>query len=228
MMARHHLAFFVIALAALVAAAPLPGASPAQLTRLGIGFSNVAAGYAPLWVAQDAGFFRQYGLDADIRDTGSGAITMAAMAGGDIQVAFTGGPGTVNAILAGADVRVIGGYIDRMPFQLVVRPGIQSIQDLRGQTVAMNRFGGAGDFAMNYLLQQNGIDPRRDVSILQLGSEPDRVAALQAGAAMATVVNPPFQTVAERAGLQVIFDTATLPVAYSLIVIAAPRPLIEQ
>jgi ABC-type nitrate/sulfonate/bicarbonate transport system substrate-binding protein len=92
----------------------------------------------------------------------------------------------------------------------------------------MNRFGGAGDFATNYLLRQHGLDPTRDVTLLQLGSEPDRVAALQAGAAVATVVNPPFHTIAQQAGLRVIFDTATLPVAYSLIVIAAPRSLVDQ
>jgi ABC-type nitrate/sulfonate/bicarbonate transport system substrate-binding protein len=77
---------------------------------------------------------------------GSGPIAMAALASGDIQVAYSAGPPTVNAILAGGDVRVFGGYLDRMPYQVVARPDIRTIADLRGQTIGINRFGGAAEF----------------------------------------------------------------------------------
>jgi NitT/TauT family transport system substrate-binding protein len=231
-MARRIVFLVTLALALVVAAVPAAAPSAAaptpQLTRVGIGFSNVAAAYAPLWIAERNGLFRQYGLDVDIRNTSSGAITMAALASGDIQVAYTGGPGAVNAALAGGDIRIFGGYLDRMPFQLVARSDIQSVLDLRGRVVAMNRAGGAGDFVTNYVLRQHGLEPNRDVTLLQLGAEPERVAALTAGAASATVVNPPFDAVAQQAGLRVIFDTATLPVRYSLIVLAAQRSFLDR
>ncbi len=227
-MARRLLAALFTVAALVFAAAPSTAAPTAQLTRLEIGHSNVAAPYIPLWVADAAGYFRQYGIDANVRNAGSGAITMAALASGDVQVAYTAGPGTVNAILGGSDVRVFGGYLDRMPYQLVTRPDIQSVADLRGQAIAINRFGGASDFVLNYLLAQYGLDATRDVSMLQLGDEAQRVAALRAGAVAATIVNPPFQATAQQAGLRVLFDTATLPVRYSQTVLVAQRAFLDQ
>jgi ABC-type nitrate/sulfonate/bicarbonate transport system substrate-binding protein len=115
-----------------------------------------------------------------------------------------------------------------MPYRVVARPDIRTIADLRGQTIGINRFGGAAEFVLEYLLQQYGMDVERDVTLQQIGEQAERVAALRGGSVAATMVNPPFQTVARQYGLQVIFDTATLPVAYSQTVMVAQQPFLDR
>lgn len=195
-------------------------------TRLTIGHSALSAVWAPLWVAQDAGLFQREGLEVDIRDIGNGPITLAALASGEAQLAYTAGPSIVGGIVAGADVVIVGGYLDRMPYELVARGDIQSIQDLRGQTIAVNRIAGATGFVVRYLLEHEGLDPDRDVNLLQLGAQGERIAGLRSGLIAATLVSPPFQTVARREGLRVLYDTAQLPLAYSHSVLAAPRAVV--
>ena len=90
----------------------------APLTRVVIGHSNDAPTWAPLWLADTAGILRQRGLDAEVRSVGPGAVSIAALTRGDVQVLFTGGPGAVAGALDGADVALFGGYLDRMPFHL--------------------------------------------------------------------------------------------------------------
>src|SRR5947199_268120 len=93
----------------------------------------------------------------------------------------------------------------------------------RGRTIGINRFGGAADFMIRYLLRQVAVDPEREAVILQVGAQPERVAALRNGAIQATLVDPPFQALAEREGLRIIADTAELDLAYPLDVLAVNR-----
>src|SRR5262249_26781056 len=126
-----------------LAPAALAPPDSAQLTHLVIGHSNDAPTWAPLWLADAAAVLRRPGLGAEIRSVGPGAVSAAALANGDVQVLFTGGPGAVSAAVSGSDVAIFGGYLDRMPFHLVARPDVDGVQDLRGEAVAVNVFGGA-------------------------------------------------------------------------------------
>jgi ABC-type nitrate/sulfonate/bicarbonate transport system substrate-binding protein len=209
-----------------LAAAALAPSDSAQLTHLVIGHSNDAPTWAPLWLADAAGVLRRYGLDAEIRSVGPGAVSAAALASGDVQVLFTGGPGAVAAAVSGSNVAIFGGYLDRMPFHLVARPDVDGVQDLRGQAVAVNAFGGASDWVLRYVLTQAGLEPDRDVRMLALGTDVERAAGLRDGTIAATILAPPFHILAEREGLRVLLDTATLPVAYTQSVMVAERPYI--
>jgi NitT/TauT family transport system substrate-binding protein len=208
------------------AGASNPPAAGAQLTHLVIGHSNDAPTWAPLWLADAAGILRQHGLDAEVRSVGPGAVSIAALARGDVQVLFTGGPGAVAGALDGADVVIFGGYLDRMPFHVVTRPDVARVEDLRGQAVAVNAFGGASDWVMRYVLQQAGLEPDRDVTLLALGTDAERLAGLRDGTIAATILAPPWHVRAEREGLRVLLDTATLPVRYSQSVLVAERPYV--
>jgi NitT/TauT family transport system substrate-binding protein len=222
-------ALVVVALGIAVGAGPAAvvaqeASGGAQLTRVVIGHSNDAPTWAPLWLADEAGILRQLGLDAEVRSVGPGAVSIAALTRGDVQVLFTGGPGAVAGALDGADVAIFGGYLDRMPFHLVTRPDVASVTALRGQAAAVNAFGGASDWVMRYVLQQAGLEPERDVALLALGTDAERLAGLRDGTIAATILAPPWHVRAEREGLRVLLDTATLPVRYSQSVMVAERP----
>jgi NitT/TauT family transport system substrate-binding protein len=213
---------------------PSPGGAPALasavlvsgaqgLPRVVIGHSNVAPTYGPLWVAEEAGLFRRHGLDAEVRSVGPGATSAAALRRGEVHVLYTGGPGAVAAALEGGDLAIFGGYMDRMPFHIIARPDVASVEALRGQAVAVNAFGGASDWVMRYVLQQAGLEPERDVQLLALGTDAQRLAALRDGTIAGTLLATPFHVEAQRAGMRVLLNTATLPIRYSQSVLVAPR-----
>ncbi|HZU07735.1 MAG TPA: ABC transporter substrate-binding protein [Chloroflexota bacterium] len=187
---------------------------PAPLERLRVGFANVGATHAPLWTAQEGGFFERQGLDVELVNLGPSQSTQAALLAGEAMVASVSGSSTLNVILAGGDLVIVGAVFDTMPYQLLTTPDITSLADLRGKIIGINRFGGAADSILRYLLRRAGVDPERETRILQVGAQTERVAALRSGAIQATLVDPPFQAIAAREGLRILLDTAELGLPY--------------
>lgn len=215
-----------------------PGAAPASsapaapeaaaratppLEKLRIGFANITAVHAALWAAYEGGAFARQGLDVELVNLGPSQSTQAALLAGETVVASVSGSSTLNVILAGGDLTIVGTIFDTMPYQLVATPDITTLADLQGKTIGINRFGGAADFVLRYLLRGAGVDPETGASILQVGAQRERLAALRGGGLNATLVDPPFQTIAEREGLRILVDTAELNVAYPQDVIAVSR-----
>jgi NitT/TauT family transport system substrate-binding protein len=190
---------------------------------LRVGFANVAAAHAPLYVALESGAFARQGLDVDLTNLGSAVTSQAAIMSGEALAAGLGGSSTVAAMISGADVSIVAAIFDTVPYQVLSTPDVSTIADLRGKTVGVNRFGGAADFVIRYLLRQAAVDPEREVAFIQVGAQSERVAALQNGAIQATLVDPPFQALADRESLRIIADTAELDLAYPLDVLAVNR-----
>jgi ABC-type nitrate/sulfonate/bicarbonate transport system substrate-binding protein len=205
------------------AAQPAPAAPTAPLAAMRVGFANVAAAHAPLYVALESGAFARQGLDVELVNLGSSTASQAALVAGDVMVAGVGGSSTITAMLGGADLRIVAALFDTVPYQVLSTPEVAAIADLRGKTIGINRFGGAADFVIRYLLREAGVDPDREVVLLQVGAQAERVAALRNGAIQATLVDPPFQALADRESLRIIADTAELDLAYPLDVLVANR-----
>lgn len=204
-----------------------PATASAPLMPVAIGHSNVAPGLTPLWLTEAAGLFRRYGLDVTVHEAGAGGASVAALERGDVQVLFTAGPGPVAAIVNGADLAIFGGYSDRLPFQLLARPEVPNVAALRGQVIAINQPGGASGWALSYMLQEAGLDPERDVELRVLGTDAQRLAAVRAGDAAATLLAPPFHVQAQRAGLHVLVNAATLPLLFSQSLLVAERAYLD-
>jgi ABC-type nitrate/sulfonate/bicarbonate transport system substrate-binding protein len=107
-----------------------------------------------------------------------------------------------------------GVVMDTMPYQVVASREIQSMADLRGKAAGVNRFGGSADFVLRYALRQHGLEPETNVTMLQVGDQAARFAALRGGALQATVVDPPMQTVAEREGFRLLLDIGEQNIPY--------------
>lgn len=205
------------------AAQPAPAVPAAPLEPMRVGFANVAAAHAPLYVALESGAFARQGLDVELVNLGSSTASQAALVAGDVMVAGVGGSSTITAMLGGADLSIVAALFDTVPYQVLSTPEVTTIADLRGKTIGINRFGGAADFVIRYLLREAGVDPEREVVLLQVGAQAERVAALRNGAIQATLVDPPFQALADRESLRIIADTAELDLAYPLDVLVANR-----
>jgi ABC-type nitrate/sulfonate/bicarbonate transport system substrate-binding protein len=157
--------------------------------------------------AYHAKIFQKYGLEAEYIALESGTIGMQTLLANELQMVFTTGALAVTANLQGGDSTIIAGGINFFPFKLIVRPEIKAAADLHGKKLAISRFGSASDYAAQLAIEKLGGDPKQ-VTMLQLGGNPSRLAAMTSGTAHATVFSEPFASVAVKQGMRSLLDLA--------------------
>jgi NitT/TauT family transport system substrate-binding protein len=158
--------------------------------------------------ARDQKIFPKYGLDVEYIALDSGTLGMQTLLANEIQVLFTTGALPVSSNLQGGDVTIIAGGINFFPFKLIVRPEIQNAAGLKGKSVAISRFGSASDFAAVAALEKFGIGAKQ-VTLMQLGGNPSRLAGLTGGSVHATVFSEPHATIAvKKFGMREVVDLA--------------------
>src|SRR5690349_9545203 len=148
--------------------------------RLRVAYSALNASQSYLWVAQDLGLYRKHGMDVDLLYINSGSMNIAALLGGSIQVAG-GGPVSIEARLRGIKLLILANPMPWVAANLVVQQDIKTIPDLAGKFAGISRFGSSTDQGFRYLFRKNGLNPDRDLKMLQFGGDSSRVAALKAG-----------------------------------------------
>ena len=97
---------------------------------------------------------------------------------------------------------------------MATRPEIKSVEQLKGKKFGVSRFGSSADFGMRALLKRLGVDPVKEATILQIGDEPARIAAITSGNIDGTVVNAPFGMEAERLKLNLIADSVKMNIPF--------------
>ena len=182
----------------------------AQLNRLNVGYSAISADQLPAWVAKDAGIFEKNGLNVDLIFFTGGSTSILALVSGDVPITQVSGPGVVNSVLAGSDAAFVAAGITSLNYVLVGKPGVTKPEQLKGGTVAISRFGSATDSIARFALKKIGFTPGKDVTIVQVGSGPDRFNAAFTGKVSAAVINPPSSFLAEKKGLVVLADVAKM------------------
>jgi NitT/TauT family transport system substrate-binding protein len=198
-------------------------APPAPRQRLTIPFTQASSSYGALFTAHDGGFWERQGLDVEMINLGAGQVAQAALVSGEVVVTGSGGPGAVNAIAAGANVIVVGVVFDTLPFQLIAVREYASIPELRGTTIGINRLGGSPHVVLRYMMRQGGVNVDQEARVIQIGQQPERIAALRSGAIQATILIPPLGTIVEREGLRILGDSASLGLAYPSSVLVMNR-----
>lgn len=181
-----------------------------------ISYSAPATVYLPLWTAKEAGFFKKHNLSVDLVHVGSSPIALAALMTDETQVLVGGGTVAPTAFLQGnRDLALFARMNNRFVFAVYSHPSIQDVQGLRGKKVGVTRFGGSLEFATRYYLKQNGIDPRKDVSLIQIGRVPDIGTALVAGTIDAGTVSFPHHLLLKKLGYREIADLSKSGVRYA-------------
>src|SRR4026207_1376983 len=182
------------------------GGSVSARDRLAKGYSSASGGFAGLWVAQEGKIFEKYDIDSHLILIASGSLMVQAMLGGELPIAGAAGSAAVDASLGGADIVMFGSMVKVPAFYIMALPEIKTIEDLRGKTVGVTRFGSSTDFTMRYVLRKRGREPGRDVTLIQTG-------VLLAAAAMGRsrpIVSAPFSSPtnlrAEEAGARVLMN----------------------
>ena len=213
------------------AALAVPGASLAAerpIQKINVAYASISANVSPLWVTQERGFFRKYGLDVQAVLIESGTTTMQALVAGDISFASVGGPPAIQSNLRGADVVIIAGVINSMIYQLYTEKGITRPDQLKGKSVGVTRYGSATDFSMRYALEKYGLDANKDVAILQLGNQPAQLTGLEAGKVQGVMLSSPHSIRARKMGFPMLADLQMLGLEYQHTSIATSRALLRS
>jgi len=149
--------------------------------RVKIAYSSADASNVVWFTALDGGIYRKHGLDVELIFIQSSTMSVSTLVSGDIQVANSSGGAVASAVVAGANLVMTACYINTLPYELVVQESVKSIEDLRGKSVGISRVGSASDVAARVLIKGLGLEPVKDVPIIQVGGPSERAAAFRTG-----------------------------------------------
>ncbi|HMA82423.1 MAG TPA: ABC transporter substrate-binding protein, partial [Candidatus Binatia bacterium] len=188
--------FGTLILAAALVAANTGNAGAQEKFRVASGGFSTAI-HAVVWAAYEKRIFQKYGLDGEYLALESGTPAMQALLANELQIVFTTGALAITANLQGADTTIIAGGMNFIPNKLLVRPEIKRPEDLKGKRIAISRFGSASDYATQVALEKIGLSAR-DVTIVQVGGNFTRFAALLSGTIHGTLLAEPLTTMGMR------------------------------
>jgi NitT/TauT family transport system substrate-binding protein len=176
--------------------------APAQtLKRIRIGSTTPSVTTLPSEIAVRKGFFKQEGLEPEMITIRGADLIIKALLSGQLDYA-TPVASLVAGAMRGFPIKLIGIIVKKTTFVLVSHPSVRSVQELKGKILGVGNFGAAADYSLRVALRSGGLDPKRDVTILQLGGSVERLLSLQSGTIQATVLVAPFNLQAEKLGLR--------------------------
>ena len=189
------------------------GAGPGFAEPLRVGIPGLSAEFAPVWAANDRGLLKKYGFETEVIAMQGGTQLAQAIIAGSIPIAVMGGA-YLTAAVRGADLIMIATHMDKLPYSLIVKPHIKRVEDLKGTRLAISRFGSSSDAGLRLALQKLGLNPEKDVTIVQVGGQTERFAALKANTVDGTVVIPPLTGAAQRLGYNGLINMTKLGIPY--------------
>ena len=190
-----------------------------------IGYSSNGGTYGFIGLIQQQRLLEQQGIRPQFVYIGGPQITQAFMAG-DILMMIVAAASPIRAAAQGAEVKFVGGVMDKEVLTLITNSAIKSPADLKGAKLAIDRLGDYTDFLARTVLAKLNLTPEKDVSLIQIGSQTSRFAALKSGVVQATFVAPPLTLLARQAGLNLLADLGSLGIpssAASFVVLRATQ-----
>jgi NitT/TauT family transport system substrate-binding protein len=197
----------------------------AQLTKVTIGNNTLSTNGLPAWMAKEAGIFGKNGLDVQIVYFRGGTITAMALIARETPISQVSGPPIVSAALKGADAVMVAAGNVVSEYWLMSKPDLKAGAQLKGGSVAIATFGGLSDSLSRVALQKLGLNPVKDVTLVQIGTIPERLSALESGKVQAAMLNAPDNFRAQKRGL---YKLAEVRLPYQGIGVGTTRAFIRE
>lgn len=194
--------------------------------KVGVAGPAISLIYAHL--AHDAGLWRKYGLDTRVIVFESGSTLAQVASSGEIKIALNSGPTTIASRTQGAHTLIFASMVNTLPYSLVSAKHITKWEQLKGKKIAISRFGSGTDTAIRIVLKKYAIDPVKDVTLLQIGTQPSRIQALSAGSIDATLVSAPLDFEAKKLGHYILLNIAELKIPYPQLVVEATEKFTHE
>src|SRR5688500_8237208 len=183
--------------AACQAIATMPSHGQDRLPVVRSAYSALSAGIGTLWVTQEDGYFKKYGLDSSLIYIRGGTTAAQALLAGEIQFGHLSPAPMMTAWAQGADIAWVGTTIHQMVFTLITDATITKAADLKGKKLGITRIGSASDLALRTALEHLGLGIK-DVAVISMGGIPDILAGMRAGAINGGILSPPTSTAARE------------------------------
>lgn len=197
----------VIFLSVILLFLPAPLLSQGKtLKKIHVGVPAVSMGNIIIFAAKEAGLFEKHGLDAEVVVMQGSGIASRALVAGSVQISPIATPTVISADLAGADMVILAHTMPGVVQSLMVRPEIKRAEDLKGKKIAVTTYGSLTDFLVRHLMRKKGLNPDRDVALLQVGADPERLASLKQGGVDGATLSHPAYIMAQRLGFSVLWD----------------------
>ena len=216
----------IIFLAMLIGAIPAP--LPAQkLDRAVLAFGSTGPNLTTFWLAREAGLYKQYGLDVDVVFFRGSTIAINALATKDAHFGAFGASSAVLARMGGLDTVLVATAAPGLLFYLVTKKEIKSAADLKGKRIGASRPGTDSDLAARVAAQQLGLG-EKDIQVIAMGTDNERLAAMSQGVVDATVVTVGGYVAAQKLGFHSILDLSQANIPYEAASMITTRSLIKE
>jgi len=196
--------FVFVVVSAILSGIPLS----AQSNKIHISAPSKSLSWFPIHLTREKGFYRAEGLDVDYVIM-KPQIAMQALIAGDVGYTTALGS-TIRAALRNVPLRVVMTIADKPLFALIARPSITSVEELRGKLIGISSFGASTDTYARALLRRFKLISNQDVKIIALGGGMNRIAAMEAGAIDAALIEAPYNVMLERKGFRKILFVGDL------------------
>ena len=205
----------------------LPGAALGQSgARVMSGYAAISGPHAVLWVARDAGLFEKNGLRTEVAYIRSGSTMAQALVAGEIQLAQMGGPAMMAAGVAGMDVTFVAVALNTTP--IVIMGNVSRMEELKGKAIGITRFGSNTDISARFAIRKAGLQPEKDVALVQLEDYPGIMGGIVSGRIAAGALADPFTDAAKRLGYKEIADIASMGLEFPFVGIAVKKSYIRD
>jgi len=198
-----------------------------KLEKLRTGGGSASATQMALWFAKEGGYYEKNGLNVEVISIPGSSLALQAMLSGELPVIQAGGAGPIQTALAGADTVIIATIAKRFSWWIFSQPNIARMEDLKGKVFGVTRFGTQSDLASRLALRRYGIDPERDVTMVQTGGPSETVGAMAAGKVHASAITAPATLQARRLKLKEILDLSKLDLDYHVNGLVTTRRFIK-
>ena len=164
----------------------------------------VSGGFAQLYVARDYGLFAKYGLNVSSQLISGVQTFTSALQSGDIDFLYCASTGTIPSLASGVDATIVAAPLVGLPYVMVARKGISSVQDLKGKKLGISQQGDLDDRLFRAALKRENV-PVEAVQLQPAGSQTDRYKAVLGGLIDAINVTPPLEIQAQNDGLNILY-----------------------
>ncbi len=195
--------------------APLHGQEK-KLERIRVGGGSTSATQMALWFAKEGNFYEKNGLNVEAISIPGSTLALQAMLAGELPIIQLGGAASIQANLSGAETVIIATIVKKFLFWIYSRPDINRMEDLKGKVFGTTRFGSLSDLASRFALRLYGIDPERDITMVQTNGPAETVTAILTGRIQAAALSPPATLQAKKAKLKELLDMSKLDAEYHI------------
>jgi ABC-type nitrate/sulfonate/bicarbonate transport system substrate-binding protein len=213
---KKNLSLLCIAILCLSVFAAKVAGQEKKLDKIRVGGGSTSATQMSMWLAKEGNFYEKHGLSVEAISIPGSSLALQAMLAGELPIIQLGGAASIQANLSGADTVIIATIVKKFLFWIYSRPEIGRMEDLKGKIFGTTRFGTLSDLASRFALRFYGIDPERDITMVQTGGPAETVTAIVTGKIHAAALSPPATLQAKKVKLKELLDMSKLDAEYHI------------